>query len=420
MTWRACKVGALAFLAALLLPLCLTPARSQPVADEAVARPQILVLLRLAPQRYRPGSNYAGGYGADQLRGARERLAKRVARTHNLTLVDQWPMPLLGLDCFIMAVAPGDTAEAAAAEVSRDAGVAFSQPMNQFRAQGYTGAADPLLPTQPALRQWRLNDLHQIATGRGVRVAVIDSKVDSRHPDLLGQVVAAEDFVPAHPDSAETHGTGVAGIIAAKADNGIGIAGIAPQARLLALRACWQAPGAAPSGTICNSLSLAKALYYAIEHNAQVINLSLSGPSDPLLNRLLDIGLARRMVIVAAYDRDLPGGGFPASVRGVVAVSDGPLAASAGGIYNAPGRDIPTTQPGGRWYLVNGSSFSAAHVSGLVALLRQRAAWPGPAAAIVSDRPGGGSIDACATLVRAFGPCDCACASPAVVADRRH
>ena len=420
MTWRGRGLGAFALIAALLSPLCLTPARAQAVASEAAfARPQILVLLRLAPQRYRPGSSYAGGYGVDPLRSARQRLANRVARDHRLTLVDQWPMPMLGLDCFIMAVAPGQSAEAAAAEVSRDAGVAFSQPMNQFRAQGSPSAADPLLPTQPALRQWRLNDLHQMATGRGVRVAVIDSKVDDRHPDLAGQIVAVEDFVPAHPAGAELHGTGVAGVIAARADNGIGIAGIAPQARLLALRACWQAAGGA-AGTICDSLSLAKALYYAIEHNAQVINLSLSGPQDPLLTKLLEIGLARHAVIVAAYDRSLPGGGFPASLRGVVAVSDGPLAASAGRIYNAPGRDIPTTQPGGRWYLVNGSSFSAAHVSGLIALLRQRAAWPGPAAAIVSDRPGGGSIDACATLVRAFGPCDCACASPAVIADRRH
>jgi subtilisin family serine protease len=231
-------------------------------------------------------------------------------------------------------------------------------------------------------------------------------------------VVATEDFVPAHPATAEQHGTGVAGVIAARANNGIGVAGVAPQARLLALRACWQASGS--SGTICDSLSLAKALYYAIEHNAQVINLSLSGPQDPLLSKLLEIGLARRTVIVAAYDRSLPGGGFPASLRGVVAVSDGPVAASLGAIYTAPGRDIPTTQPGGRWYLVNGSSYSAAHVSGLAALLRQRAGWSGPAAAIVSDRPGGGSIDACATLVRAFGPCDCACATPSALADRRH
>jgi subtilisin family serine protease len=416
-TRRGGKLGGLlALIAAALLPLWLAPVRAQPAQTETAQ--QILVLLRLAPQHYRPGSSYAGNYGTDQLRGARQRLASRVARNHGLTLVDEWPMPLLGLDCFIMAAASGQSADSAAADVSRDAGVAFSQPMHEYRAQGGAVSADPLLPTQPALRQWRLNDLHQISTGKGVRVAIIDSKVDTHHPDLAGQVIAAEDFVPGHPATAEQHGTGVAGVIAAKANNGVGIVGVAPQAQLLALRACWQNTVPGSTSTICDSLSLAKALYFAIEHNAQVINLSLSGPQDPLLSKLLEIGLSRRTVVVAAYDRNLPGGGFPASLHGVVAVTDGPLAPSLSGIYLAPGHDIPTTQPGGRWYLVNGSSYSAAHVTGLVALLRERRTWSSPSAAIVSDRPGGGSIDACATLIRAYGPCDCACASPAVVAGR--
>lgn len=418
MTRRRGRLGVLALIAAALLPLGIGPARSQPV-QMPPAPQQILVLLKLAPQHYRTGSGYSGNYGTDPLRGARQRIASRVARDHGLTLVDEWPMPMLGLDCFIMATAPGQTAEAAAADVSRDAGVAFSQPMHEFHTRG-AAAGDPLAPAQPALRQWRLNDLHQIATGKGVRVAVIDSKIDVHHPDLAGQTVVAEDFVTAHPATAEQHGTGVAGVIAAKGNNGVGIVGVAPQARLLALRACWQPSGAGATGTVCDSLSLAKALYYALEHNAEVINLSLSGPDDLLLSRLLEIGLSRRMVVVAAYDRDLPGGGFPANLHGVVAVADAPLAAHPAGLYIAPGHDIPTTEPGGRWYLVNGSSYSAAHVAGLVALLRERRTWTSPAAAIVSSRPGGGSIDACATLVRAYGPCDCACASPAAVADGRH
>ena len=101
-----------------------------------------------------------------------------------------------------------------------------------------------------------------------------------------------------------------------------------------------------------------------------------------------------------------PGGGFPASHPGVIAVSDrGPTPAS---VYIAPGRDIPVLEPGGRWDLVNGSSYAAAHVSGLLALLRQRG--PVSRAALVStqDRRGA-SIDACATLLRAYGPCACAC-----------
>jgi subtilisin family serine protease len=110
---------------------------------------------------------------------------------------------------------------------------------------------------------------------------------------------------------------------------------------------------------------------------------------------------------VTAFDAAKPRGGFPASVPGVIAVADRSFAASSGEVYTAPGRDVPTTQPGGRWFLVNGSSFSAAHVSGLAALVRQRRHSDG--LTLVSDRPVGGTIDACATLARAASGCDCSC-----------
>ncbi len=224
--------------------------------------------------------------------------------------------------------------------------------------------------------------------------------VDASQPDLAGQIQTIQDFVLDHPHAPEQHGTGVAGIIAGIADNHIGIAGVAPHARLMALRACWQ-EGAATA--VCDSLSLAKALYFAIGHNAQVINLSLSGPPDPLLGRLIDVALARGMVVVAAVDPHAPEGGFPASHAGVVAVSDDP-ATTAPGALVAPGRDAPTTEPGGRFALVSGSSYAAAHVSGLFALMREhngRAAGP---VALVTFRPGGGPIDTCASLMHAACP----------------
>ena len=101
-----------------------------------------------------------------------------------------------------------------------------------------------------------------------------------------------------------------------------------------------------------------------------MINLSLGGPDDRLLRELLKVALPARhrgghRIRSKAYR-----GGFPASMSGVVAVSD--ARGTAVRVYTAPGRDVPTTQPGGRWFLVNGSSFAAAHVSGLVALVRQR------------------------------------------------
>ena len=80
---------------------------------------------------------------------------------------------------------------------------------------------------------------------------------------------------------------------------------------------------------MCDTLSLAKALYFAIGHDAQVINLSLSGPPDPLLGRLIDVALARGIVVVGALDPNAADGGFPASHPGVVAVSDDPATAAS-------------------------------------------------------------------------------------------
>ena len=122
-----------------------------------------------------------------------------------------------------------------------------------------------------------------------------------------------------------------------------------------------------------------------------MINLSLSGPPNVLLGRLIDAALARGVVVVGAVDPALAGGGFPASHKGVVAVAADPRA----GAFAAPGRDIPTTQPGAKFGLVSGSSYAAAHVSGLIALVREREPR-GAVRRLVSARDD--AIDACATL----------------------
>ena len=362
---------------------------------------EILVMVNHPPDHYRPNGAYGGGYGDELARSARQRLARRIAGKYGLRLVDNWPMPMIGLDCFVMLVPDGRSPSEAAAQVSRDTDVAWSQPVKLYKTQGSTlSPNDPLFLAEPAARQWHLAELHRIATGQGIKVAVIDSGVDARHPDLAGQLLTNRNFVAGRPAVPEIHGTGVAGIIAAKSDNGIGISGIAPGARLLGLRACWQTPAL----TVCDTFSLAKALYFAIQQRADVINLSLGGPDDRLLRELLKVALAKGATVVTAFDPKRTDGGFPASMSGVVAVSD---AISRVRVYTAPGRDIPTTQPGGRWFLVNGSSFAAAHVSGLVALVRQRRR--STALTLVSEREGGGPIDACATLIRAAAGCECAC-----------
>ncbi len=122
------------------------------------------------------------------------------------------------------------------------------------------------------------------------------------------------------------------------------------------------------------------------------------------------------IAVVAAYDPDLPKGGFPASEPNVIAVANESLPSAPPGVYLAPGEDVPTTQPRGKWILVNGSSYAAAHVSGLVALvLEHRVLEPretAPRPLLASVLPTGGHVDACATLLRASKPCNCVCPKP--------
>lgn len=373
---------------------------------------QVLVLLRLPPPHLRGAADYGDGYDDAIGHSARRRVADRLARAHGLTLDNDWAMPLIGVDCYVMILPADQSAQAAADALSREPGVAWAEPMNIYHGQSSaTPPNDPLFAAQPAAHAWRLADLHQIATGRGVSVAVIDSMIDAAHPDLAGQILVRANFVQGRSEAPEDHGTGVAGVIAAVENNRVGVAGVAPRARLMALRACWQpsSPTSGASATVCDTLGLAEALNFAITHDAKVINMSLSGPPDVLLGKLIDLAMTRGTTVVGAADQNLPGGGFPASHAGVVGVGTEDRSPLSAGLFTAPGRDVPTTKPGGVWSLVNGSSFSAAHVSGLFALMRERAPGALGATALVTVRSGGGAIDSCASLLKASGPCDCAC-----------
>jgi subtilisin family serine protease len=362
---------------------------------------QVLVLLPMPPDHFRPDSAYAGAYGDAAGKQARRRLARSLAREHGLLLTADWAMPLLGLDCYVMDVPPERAPDAVALALSSDRRVAWAQPMALFRTQA--AAPDPLFSVQPAAAQWHLAELHRLATGRGVRVAVIDSGVDGAHPDLQGRLALDASFVGG--PGTDTHGTAVAGIIGARAGDGVGIAGVAPAAELLALRACRQAV----DGTArCTSLALAQALHRAVDAGAHVVNMSLSGPPDRLLARLVDAAASRGITVVGAFDRTLADGGFPASHPAVLAVDD---AGTATRVLVAPGRDVPVPQPGARWQLVSGASYAAAHVSGLQALLRELGGSAGGAAL---RRTSDGGVDACASVGQAARACACGCAVPAL------
>lgn len=418
-----------ALLCALALALCASgragaqSAPPPPSQDSDAAQRQVLVMLRLPSQHFRPDGAYGGGYVNDGGRAARRRVAGAIAAAHGLRLRDSWPMPAIGVDCFLMEETGGAPLAGVLEALAHDDRVVWAQPLGEFHGL----ANDPLYPVQPAAREWHLAELHRVSTGRDVNVAVVDSGVDGAHPDLAGQLVMRRNFVDDVPDAAEAHGTAVAGIIGARTGNGVGIAGIAPGARMMALRACWESGGQAAR---CNSLTLAKAINFALENHAHIINLSLGGPADRLLQSLLDAALERGVIVIAAADPQRADGGFPASYAGVIGVARaGDRHASVPNLLVAPGADIPTCIPGARWGLVSGSSFAAAHVTGLAALLTQLqpranaqalrqtlvgargllpAAVNGPAAAQLPV-----TIDACAAIARAADSCVCQCTSTA-------
>jgi hypothetical protein len=399
-----------------------TPATLRAAGEER----RILMMLRMPVAHYRPDQAYGGGYRNPPDGASRRRIARKLARAHGLRLVEGWPMPALGIDCYVLEAA---SVEAGLRELPRlldDPRVESAQMVQRFRALS-RGTEDPLALAQPALHQWRLQELHRVATGRGVLVASIDSGLDAVHPDLRGQDIATRNFVDGQAYRAEAHGTAVGGIIVARRGNGAGIVGIAPDASLLALRACTQ--GAA-DGAVCDTFGLAKALQFALNAKAQVVNLSLTGPSDVLLGRLIDVALRRGAVVVGAVDPLAADAGFPANHRGVLAVTtmDDPRA-RARGVVHAPGRGIPAPLPGGGWALVSGSSFASAQVSGLVALLfelKPRMApgtlasviAPAPALGLAAKRPPG--VDACRVVAQVWGRCACGCADSPPEGARSH
>ena len=380
--------------------------------DDAGATRQILVMLRTAPPHFRPDMAYSGSYDARAGRDARRRTAEALAARYDLSIAENWPMPALGIDCFVMTAGNSDAVPRIVLGIAEDPRVESVQPMNVFHVLAHN---DPLYALQPSAEAWHLADVHKMATGKGISVAEIDTGVERSHPDLAGRIALTRDFVDGRDDIAELHGTAVAGIIAARADDGIGVAGVAPDSRLFALRACRETATRA----ICNSFTIAKALQFALDEKVQVINLSLGGPHDRLLERLLDAAFSRGVTVVSAADPLQSDGGFPASYRGVLAVAADDVQDTPGNALLAPGRDIPTTVTEGRWGFVTGSSFAAAHVTGLVALMREvapnltsrevrEALEIHPTAASASGHRA--TVDACAALARIGGVCACACA----------
>lgn len=235
---------------------------------------------------------------------------------------------------------------------------------------------DELASDQWALDSIRASDAWATANGEGTIVAVVDTGVDATHPDLEGQVLYGTDFVAPGGNGwadGNGHGTHVAGIIAAAKDNG-GVVGVAPGADILPVRVIDD------NGEGWSS-DVALGIAWAVDHDADVVNLSLGGPADALITwavrHAVDVGVS---VVAAAGNERMSGNevSYPAADPGVLSVAatcpDGTSAAFSN--YNAsvdlaaPGTSILSSVPGGGYESWDGTSMATPLVSGAIALVR--------------------------------------------------
>lgn len=379
--WRLAVVAALAAIAcASPYAASAAPPEVRPPAEVRTTPTQFVVVAVANPVTGRPAAvgGTAHGYGSTtnyRISASASTVIRDLARTYSLTLVSEWPIEQLQMHCVLFRIPPGTTREAVIEKLQADKRVLIAQPLNEFESAtsaSIAGFDDPYARLQTNVSALDVAEAHAISRGTGVRVAVIDTGIDVEHPDLAGRTQLTRNYIDDDPRAfrSDRHGTQVAGLIAATANNGIGIVGVAPDVKLMAFKACWQ-PSPTSAGR-CNSFTLAQALADALAAKAQIINLSLVGPSDALLEALIGKATAAGVIVVGAVSND-PRLGFPARLPRVLPVAQAETATGkTDGILLAPARDIVTLVPNGHYDFASGSSLATAQVTGVVALLLAR------------------------------------------------
>ncbi len=311
-----------------------------------------------------------------------------VANAYGLTVLREQPLVSTGEN--IVTYATSQNIFTVIAALALDARVTGAQPEYVFETTAEAGLVPaPASPPRPYSDPFAAMNyapgmtgalrLHGEAAGTGQLVAVIDTGIDASHPDLSGRLREPVDTT-GNGYAAENHGTAVAGIIAAEADNAIGSYGVAPAAELLPIKACQpKEPGGLAAR--CTTSTLVKALDVAMSEDAAIINMSLAGPPDDLVSRYVNLALDQgRLVVAGAGNGGIHGKpGYPAAIPGVLAVTavdaiDRLYPQANRGAYidiAAPGVDIVATVPNGQYPPLSGTSMAAAHVSGIAALIRE-------------------------------------------------
>jgi subtilisin family serine protease len=312
--------------------------------------------------------------------------ADELARRHGLARLELQNFPLVGATIGLFRITDRRSAEIVSRELAAEASVRSVQLNFRYVLQDQKAVVTEGDPAQYALLKLRLPEAHALARGANVTVAVIDSGIDAKHPELAEAIAGSFDALGSK-EGPHVHGTGIAGAIVAHAR----LMGSAPAAKILAIRAF----GAAQNGEESTSFIVLRGLDYAAAHGAQIVNMSFAGPKDALIERGIAASDAKGIVMVAAAGNAGPKSPplYPGANPNVIAVSatdaqDRLFAASNRGGYiavAAPGVDIFLPAPDEKYQMTSGTSFSAAYVSGLVALMLESnpALKPGEVRAIL-------------------------------------
>src|SRR6266850_5578236 len=225
----------------------------------------------------------------------------------------------------------------------------------------------------------KLSAAHALAKGESIRVAIIDTTIDAKHPDLAGSVSSSFNAI-GKPDKPHSHGTGIAGVIAAHGR----LLGVAPSVDILAIAAFTSL------GSKGTSLAILDGLEHAGTSNANVVNMSFAGPEDPEMQLKIAALRKKGIVLVAAAGNAGPTSKplYPAAYPDVIAVTatdaeDNLFDQANRGRHialAAPGVSIFVAAPNDSYNFQSGTSFAAAQVSGVAALVLARNRKLDPAA----------------------------------------
>jgi subtilisin family serine protease len=301
-----------------------------------------------------------------------------LARRHRLTQLESRDFTLPPRRLARLRINDGRPVAAVIRSLQQEASILAAQP-NYYYSLEQGPSATAADPPQYSLSKMRLPEAHALAKGSNIRVAVIDTTIDAQHPDLAGTVMATFDAI-GKPDKPHSHGTGIAGVIAAHGR----LMGVAPSVTVLAIAAFTSL------GSKGSSMAILTGLEYAGTSGADVINMSFAGPSDPEMQLKIATLRKKGAVLVAAAGNAGPQSRplYPAAYPDVIAVTatdaDDKLFDKANrGTHiavAAPGVSILAAAPGESYQMQSGTSFAAAQVSGVAALLRERNRQLDPAA----------------------------------------